>query len=84
MKMTINIRHQSAKISKSIAKSIEPDNLLAPSTVRIKTKRWRNVTATSITCSGSLETFIATIDDLLLCMDAARKTLEAIKDEEPA
>ncbi|MGQ9542876.1 MAG: KEOPS complex subunit Pcc1 [Candidatus Bathyarchaeia archaeon] len=82
MKAIIKIRHRNSVISKSVAKSVEPDNLLAPSGVKIMVKIKRETTITKI-CGRDLETFISTIDDLLLCMDAANKTLEILEDEGP-
>lgn len=84
MKATISIKTGSPRISRSLAKSIEPDNLSALPSVRIRTRTKRDIVVSSVVCSKSLETLIATIDDLLVCMDAAYKTLEIVKDEERA
>jgi hypothetical protein len=79
MKITIDIRLRNTRLAKALSKALEPDNKLAPSTLSVKTWSKKDTATTSITCRKSLETFIATIDDLLLCVDAAHKTLEDVE-----
>jgi len=80
MRITIKIRHASRKFAESVAKSVSPDNLKAPPNVIVKTRARGNITTSIVKCER-LETFIATIDDLLLCIDAAQKTLEEVKSD---
>ena len=80
MKITIKIRHASRKFAESVAKSVSPDNRKAPPNVIVKTRARENITTSLLKCER-LETFIATVDDLLLCMDAAQKTLEEVKTD---
>ena len=80
MRITIKIRHASRKFAQSIAKSVSPDNLKAPLNVIVETNARGNTTTSIVECER-LETFITTIDDLLLCMDAAQKTLEEVKTD---
>ena len=84
MKATINIKTGSPGIARSLANSIEPDNLSAPPSVKIRTRTKGSIVISSVVCRKSLETLIATVDDLLVCMDAAHKTLDVIEDEERA
>ena len=80
MRITLKIRHASRKFAQSLAKSVSPDNLKAPSNVIVETNARGNTTTSIVECER-LETFITTIDDLLLCMDAAQKTLEEVKTD---
>ncbi len=80
MKITIKIRHASRKFAESVAKSVSPDNRKAPPNVIVKTRARENITTSIVKCER-LETFIATVDDLLLCMDVAQKTLEEVKTD---
>jgi hypothetical protein len=80
MKIKITASHRNSEICRCIAKSLEPDNLLAPPTVKVNTKTTNNVLSVSVTCN-KLETFMATVDDLLTCMDAAKKTLEVVQTD---
>jgi hypothetical protein len=80
MRITIKTRHASRKFAQSMAKSVSPDNLKAPSNVIVETNARGNTTTSIVECER-LETFITTIDDLLLCMDAAQKTLEEVKTD---
>lgn len=84
MKATINIKTGSPRIARSLANSIEPDNLSALPSVGIRTRIKRDTVISSVVCTKSLETLIATVDDLLVCVDAAYKTLEVIEDEKRA
>jgi hypothetical protein len=80
MESIIKIIHRNAEIARSVAKSVKPDNLQAPPGFKIITKVNRRTTITKI-CGKDLETIIFIVDDLLQCIDAANKTLEAIEIE---
>ncbi|WP_455278004.1 KEOPS complex subunit Pcc1 [[Eubacterium] cellulosolvens] len=80
MRIIIKIQHESRKFAESIAKSVTPDNLEAPPNVFVKTQARGKITTSVVKCER-LETFITTVDDLLLCIDAAQKTLEEVKTD---
>ena len=48
LKATIKIRHQKARMSTSITRSLEPDNLLAPTGLKVVTRTRGKVTTLSL------------------------------------
>lgn len=55
------------RVSRAVAKALEPDNLRLPEGLTVSTRvRGKNV-VTSIELYGRMETLLATIDDLLAC-----------------
>lgn len=75
MKAEIWIGYKSEEEAEAIAKAVSPDNLKTPSGLNVKTSRKGKFVVTLIECERRLETFIATIDDLLSCIQTAEKTL---------
>ncbi|MEM3017623.1 MAG: KEOPS complex subunit Pcc1 [Candidatus Bathyarchaeia archaeon] len=84
IRVTIRFKVNDPHVARSLVKSMEPDNLSAPPSVRIRAAIRGGHVVTCMECSKGLETLIATVDDLLVCLDAAYKTLVVVKDEERA
>ncbi|MBS7623362.1 hypothetical protein KEJ39_06785 [Candidatus Bathyarchaeota archaeon] len=82
MRVTISFNVNNPQVARSLIKSIEPDDLSAPPTVKIRTARRVGDVVSYVECGRGLETLIATVDDLLVCIDAAYRTLVAVKNEE--
>ena len=68
-------------MSKSIVKSLEPDNAEMKG-LNILTRATANYMSFSIVFDGRIETFISTLDDLLRCVQAADSTLAMISKKE--
>ena len=68
-------------MSKSIVKSLEPDNAEMKG-LNILTRATANYLSFSIVFDGRIETFISTLDDLLRCVQAADSTLGMISKNE--
>ncbi|TMI37892.1 hypothetical protein E6H26_02075 [Candidatus Bathyarchaeota archaeon] len=68
-------------MSKSIVKSLEPDNAEMKG-LNILTRATANYVSFSIVFDGRIETFISTLDDLLRCVQAADSTLGMISKNE--
>ncbi len=75
MKAEIWIGYKKEEEAEAIAKAVSPDNLKTPSGLNVETSRKDKFVVTLIECERGLETFIATIDDLLSCIQAAERTL---------
>ncbi|HEX9196903.1 MAG TPA: KEOPS complex subunit Pcc1 [Candidatus Bathyarchaeia archaeon] len=71
------MRSRSRAMSKSIVKSLEPDNAEMKG-LNILTRAAANYVTFSIVFDGRIETFISTLDDLLRCVQAADATLGMI------
>lgn len=79
MEAEITIFYNDAKSAKAIAQAVSPDNFKAPSGLYIKTENKDNSVWTYIKCKKGLQTFIATIDDLLFSISTAEKTLKTAR-----
>ncbi len=77
IKARVRIRSRSTAMSKSIVKSLEPDNAEMKG-LNILTRATANYVSFSIVFDGRIETFISTLDDLLRCVQAADATIGMI------
>jgi len=79
VKAEIWIGYKNNGAAEAIAKAVSPDNLKTPQGLKVKTLRKGRFVVTLIECKQKLETFIATIDDLLSCIQTAEKTLGVVR-----
>jgi len=59
----------------AVASALRPDNFQAPSGIQIKTARRGKQVVTDVAMDGKIETFLATLDDLLSCTSTAENML---------
>ena len=74
--------YQSEKEAEAVVKAVSPDNVKVPLGLIVETKRIGSRLLASVSCEKTLETFIATLDDLLACISVAEKTFETAKAAE--
>ena len=81
IKVKIRIAADSQEMSRSIIRSVDPDNA---GLKRLKVKSRASSTSANLSMSfdGSVETFISSLDDLLRCIQVARATLKTLSKEE--
>jgi hypothetical protein len=79
LKAKITIVREDEKEAKAIGRAVYPDNVGSPKFSMIKTLVKGKTIKFEMRFKGRPETFIATIDDLLLCTQMAEKALEAVK-----
>ncbi len=65
--------------AKSVNDAISPDNIEVPIGLNVETARDNCLLSTSVSCDKSIETFIATLDDLLACISVAEQVFRAIR-----
>lgn len=82
MEGEVEISYESERGAKAVAEAISPDNVKVPHGLFIKTKQIGSKVLTQIRCDLKLQTFIATIDDLLCCISTAEKAFRAVKTME--
>ncbi len=82
MEGEVEISYESERGAKAVAEAISPDNVKVPHGLFIKTKQIGSEVLTQIRCDLKLQTFIATIDDLLCCISTAEKAFRAVKTME--
>ena len=78
MEATITLEYSDSKTADAVANAVSPDNFKTPPGLSIKTASKDSHVLTEIKAEGKLSTFIATIDDLLLCVSTAEKTLRSV------
>ncbi len=75
MRAEIVCEYEDESVSKSVAAALQPDNLQAPEGVRVSTEQLGKRVVTNIEVDGRIETFLATIDDLLACTSTAESVI---------
>jgi len=75
----IALSYKTMREAESIAKAVSPDNVKVPQGLFIKTMRRGKKVFTNVKCETRLETFVATLDDLLSAVSVAERTLLAVK-----
>ena len=65
--------------AEAVVKAVSPDNVEVPSGLRVKTVKSDCRLLALVDCEKSLETFLATLDDLLACISVAEKTFKTVK-----
>jgi hypothetical protein len=79
LKAEITLTYKVAREAEAVASAVTPDNVKVPLGLFVKTTRQKNKVFTQIECKTRLQTFIATIDDLLACVSVAEKTLSTVE-----
>ena len=77
-KAEVPVEMETKRLSNAVAESISPDNQKVPEGLTVKTLAHGRRVISKVECNKSFETFLATLDDLLSCMQTAQKTLRAI------
>jgi tRNA threonylcarbamoyladenosine modification (KEOPS) complex Pcc1 subunit len=79
MEAKISLRYSTEREAKAVAEAVSPDNLKTPQGLKVITEQEGVMVITTIECELRLETFIATINDLLSCIQVAERALGAAK-----
>jgi len=75
----IALAYKTVRVAEAVARAVSPDNVKVPKGLFIKTTRQGKKVFTKIECGTRLQTFMATIDDLLSAVSVAERTLSAVK-----
>jgi len=76
----ITLSYKNEREAEAVAKAVSPDNVKVPLGLFVKTTRRGSKVFTTIECKTRLETFVATIDDLLSCVSIAEKAFSVAKE----
>lgn len=79
MEAEIRLFYENEMEAEAVAKAVSPDNVEIPPGLTVKTVRERTEVLTMVECKTRLQTFIATLDDLLSCVSVAEKTFIVAK-----
>ena len=75
----IVLSYKKLREAEAVANAVSPDNVKVPEGLSVKTMRQGKRVLTNIECKSRLQTFVATIDDLLSAVSVAERTLLAVK-----
>jgi len=75
----IALSYRTTREAEAVARAVSPDNVKVPHGLFIKTTRRGKKVFTRIECETRLQTFMATIDDLLSAVSVAERTLSAVR-----
>ncbi len=79
MEAEITLTYKNNREAEAVSKAISPDNLVVPPGLLIRTTQKGFKVFTTIRCETRLQTFMATIDDLLCCISVAEKAFSVAK-----
>lgn len=79
MEANIMLSYNTLREAEAVADAVSPDNVKVPEGLSVKTTRRGKKVFTNIECESKLQTFVATIDDLLSAVSVAERALWAIK-----
>ena len=71
----LELKFKDTDTARSIMDAVSPDNVQIPEGIDINMDLYENVLSIKVSCSKSVGSMIATLDDLLSCIQAAEKTL---------
>ncbi len=74
----IVLSYKTLREAEAVANAVSPDNVKVPEGLSVKTMRRRKRVFTNIECESRLQTFVATIDDLLSAVSVAERSLSAV------
>ena len=75
MEAKITLSYNSEGDAETVTKAIAPDNIWIPKGSTIKTVRRKSKVFTIVRCERSLETFIATIEELLKSIQLVERAI---------
>lgn len=79
LKAELSFVYETEREAEAVVKAVSPDNVGVPLGLVVETVRENCYLLAVVHCEKSLETFIATLDDLLACISVAEKTFDAVK-----
>jgi hypothetical protein len=75
----IHLFYDDEREAEAVAKAVYPDNVEVPQGLIVETMRKRREVLTKVECKTRLQTFIATLDDLLACVSVAERSFTVVK-----
>ncbi len=76
VKAEASLSCDSVREAVAVAKSVSPDNFVVPSDLQVRTWSVGRAVEVRVVCAKGVETMLATLDDVLACVQAADKTIK--------
>ena len=81
MEAVITLRYETGKEAEAVTSAVLPDNVKLPHGLTVETSVDGSKVLTFVKCENRLETFMATLDDLLSCVSVAEKVLSETRED---
>lgn len=75
---TVTIQYRDRKTAESVLKAVEPDNLVIPEGISLDSSVTGDTLTVQVECARGVGSLVATLDDLLSCIQAAENALGEI------
>ena len=79
---TVEIRYRDEVTAQACWRAVSPDNYQAPKDIKIESETNRDELRITIASTKGLGSLLATVDDLLSCLQAAENVLNGLQIEE--
>jgi len=76
----ISLSYRTVIEAEAVVRAVSPDNVRVPKGLFVVTERRGKKVLSEVVCETRLETFTATIDDLLSAVSVAEKALSAVRN----
>lgn len=76
---TIKIRYRDGETARAVWVAVSPDNFQAPRGITVEAETADGELSLSITCSKGIGSLVATVDDLLSCVQAAERAISGVR-----
>lgn len=73
------IRYRSEVDARAVSSALSPDNIQCPEGLLVETCRDGRTVISTVTCTGGIERFGSTLDDLLSCTLMAERAIAALR-----
>lgn len=75
---TVTIEYRDQRTAEAILTAIEPDNLQVPYGIEIEAEAVDGALIVKVNCVRGIGSLVASLDDLLSCIQAAEKVIEEL------
>jgi len=83
LEATLRVRCSGRAEAESIMRAVSPDNLQAPEGITLRTCVENGELVIRVSCSRRIGSLVATLDDLISCIQAAERAIEGLKGSSP-
>ena len=80
---TVTIKYRDQRTAEAILTAIEPDNRQVPDGIEIEAKAVNSALIVKVKCVRGIGSLVASLDDLLSCIQAAEKVIGELGQAEP-
>lgn len=75
----IAIHYGDGETASAVSAAVLPDNIHVPQGIRVGTRAEGKILRLSVQCSRGIGSLVATLDDLLSCVQAAERAISGVR-----